>query len=117
MSHKRRIVIKNGVVAGFADELSLEGLDVREYAKNRVSHVVPRRWPLRMAFAVLRGLVADKSRIASWTRTWNCDWTVIIKDEAFGPFTMRERAIEFEKKHIYQQGALNGAVVGVIEQC
>ena len=35
-------------------------------------------WP-RVAFTVLRKLVSDDSRIADWTRRWNCFWRVNTK--------------------------------------
>jgi hypothetical protein len=49
----------------------LEGAVVR-----RASHVEPVSLVLRLIFHAVRSLVADDSRIASWTRLWPCAWRV-----------------------------------------
>lgn len=102
----KRIVIKNGVVTGFADEVSFEGLNVISFSKKRVSHVIPQAIPLRLAFNVLRAVFQEHSTVASWTRKWKCNWIVRIDGEQFGPFTDRRQAIQFEKQKIYSQGKL-----------
>lgn len=101
---KKRIVIKNGEVCGFADEVSFKGLDVQEYSKQRVSRIVPTSFPLMVAFYVIRGLCSDESKMAAWTRRWGCQWKVVIDGESFGPFDNRADAISFEKEKIYNQG-------------
>lgn len=49
----------------------LEGAVIR-----RASHVEPVPAYLRLAFRAIRKLVADDSRIATWTREWPCMWQV-----------------------------------------
>lgn len=106
MANKRRIVIKDGVVCGFADEVSFDGLVLQEYSKKRVSRIVPTNPFMRVAFEQLRARCPDESAIAEWTRGWRCQWKVLIDDETFGPFDSRLDAILFEKDKIYQQGKL-----------
>ena len=101
---KKRIVIKNGEVCGFADEVSFKGLDVQEYSKKRVSRIVPTNGFLMVAFYVIRGLCSDESKIAAWTRVWRCQWKVLIDGKSYGPFSSRADAIAFEKDEIYKQG-------------
>ena len=103
---KRRIVIGNGSITGFHDEVSFDGLELSKYEKKRVSRIVPRNTLARIAFILLRLVVNDTSSIAAWTRTWPCNWIVVIDQETFGPFSDRIKAIEFEKEKIYLQGKL-----------
>lgn len=104
LPHKRRIVIRDGVVGGFADEVSLVGLQVDSFLKERVSHVVPRALLLQKVFTVLRRFFSDTSMVAVWTRRWKCQWNVRIDSVTFGPFDCREQAIKFEKEKIYSMG-------------
>lgn len=97
---KKRIVIKNGEVCGFADEVSFKGLEVQEYSKTRVSRIVPTSGILMIAFYVIRGLCSDESKIAAWTRVWRCQWKVLIDGKSYGPFSSRADAISFEKDEI-----------------
>lgn len=99
----QRIIIKNGCAAGFADELRLPLIDAE---KQRVSVIVPRNLVLRVLFVVLRALVSDESRIAEWTRHWDCDWDVVIDGEHHGPFADRQEAVRFEKDLIQASGKI-----------
>ena len=101
---KKRIVIKNGEVCGYADEVSFKGLDVQGYSKKRVSRIVPTNGFLMIAFYVIRGLCSDESKVAAWTRVWRCQWKVLIDGKSYGPFSSRSDAIAFEKDEIYKQG-------------
>ncbi|EHY9845546.1 MULTISPECIES: hypothetical protein [Vibrio] len=103
---KKRIVIKQGEVIGFADEVSFEGLTLESYDKKRVSRIVPTNYWLMLLFCALRAICTDESKLAKWTREWSCNWKVIIDDEQFGPFKDRSIAIDFEKEKIYGQGKL-----------
>lgn len=51
-------------------------LELGETVTRRASHVEPADWKRRILFTILRALVNDKSRIAAWTRTWQCWWRV-----------------------------------------
>lgn len=104
LPHKRRIVIRDGVVVGFADEVSLVGLHIDTFSKERVSHVVPRAVLLQKVFTVLRSFFSDTSMVAGWTRRWSCQWNVHIDNVTYGPFDCREQAIKFEKEKIYSMG-------------
>lgn len=101
---KKRIVIKNGEIFGFADEVSFKGLDVKACSKKRVSRIVPTNGLLMVAFYVIRGLCSDESKVAAWTRVWRCQWKVLIDGKSYGPFSSRSDAIAFEKDEIYKQG-------------
>lgn len=101
---KKRIIIKNGVVCGFADEISFKGLEVQKHCKIRVSRIVPTSFFLMIAFYAVRGICSDESRLAAWTRVWRCQWKVLIDGNSYGPFESREDAITFEKDEIYKQG-------------
>ena len=81
---KKRIVIKNGEVCGFANEVSFKGLDVQGYSKKRVSRIVPTNGFLMIAFYVIRGLCSDESKVAAWTRVWRCQWKVLIDGKEIG---------------------------------
>ena len=110
MSHKRRIVIRNGTVTGFADEVSFAGLTVTGFDKKRVSRVLPTGRFQRGCFLVLRALVNDESKAAAWTRRWRCQWNVQIDSESHGPFLSRSAAILLEKDFIYTQGKFGSPV-------
>ena len=43
---------------------------------SRASHVEPYFFWDRVLFHILRTLFADDSRVAAWTRTWQCWWRV-----------------------------------------
>lgn len=107
---KRRIVIKNGVITGFSDEVDFNSLGITEIARKRVSHIRPTNWLMRQCFRIIRSLVNDKSKVAEWTRHWECSWTVYIDDKTYGPFNSRQEAIRFEKEEIYQQGKLHKSI-------
>ena len=102
----KRIIIKNGTVAGFADELNLTGLEVQFYTKTRVSHIVPENCVKRFFFQLLRSCVSDTSWVAGWTRNWSGPWVVLIAKKYFGPFDDRATAICFEKEEIARMGVL-----------
>lgn len=110
MSHKRRIVIRNGTVTGFADEVNFAGLTITGFDKKRVSRVLPAGRFQRACFLVLRAVVSDESKAAAWTRLWRCQWNVQIDKETHGPFASRSAAILFEKEFIYRQGKLGCSV-------
>lgn len=83
----------------------LESCNITVSSRNRISHVEPVNWCLRKLFHAIRGRVSDKSRLASWTRTWPCLWRVRLLDgsgEIYGPFPDRSGAIEFEVDHVNQ---------------
>lgn len=101
---RQRLVIRKGYVTGFADEVLLPMTDV---VRRRVSHVVPSHPVLRACFQILRAIVPERGRIAEWTRSWRCDWRVLIGRESFGPFVDRAEAIRFEKAHIAASGMDN----------
>jgi hypothetical protein len=42
----------------------------------RASHVEPFKFWARLAFSVIRRLVADDSPTAEWTRNWDCRWRI-----------------------------------------
>jgi hypothetical protein len=44
----------------------------------RASYVVPESLPLRLLFRAIRAIVPDKSKIAQWTRSWQCLWRVHV---------------------------------------
>ena len=104
---KKRIVIKNGEVCGFADEVSFKGLDLQEYSKQRVSRIVPTSFLLMFSFYAIRWLCSDESRMAAWTRRWPCQWKVLIDRKSYGPFPCRDDAIAFEKEEIFKQGKMH----------
>ncbi len=110
LPHKRRIVIRDGVIVGFADEVCLVGLQVDTFRKERVSRVVPRALLLQMVFTVLRRFFSDTSMVAGWTRRWSCLWNVRIDNTTFGPFDCREQAIKFEKEKIYRMGRFTQSI-------
>jgi hypothetical protein len=103
---QKRIAIKDGVVTGFADEVSFEGLEVELSTKTRVSHILPKSLGARLFFMVLRVLFGETGRVAQWTREWGCDWLVFIDGCRFGPYSDRQAAIDFEKQEIYRLGKI-----------
>ena len=58
---KKRISIKNGVVCGFADEVTFNGLSVSNIQKQRVSRIVPVNFTLQVLFYVIRAIWSDTS--------------------------------------------------------
>jgi hypothetical protein len=76
----------------------------------RASHVEPLAPVKRLAFRVIRRLVADDSRIAAWTRNWKGPWVadlalsggpVLAGDDGDG-FASRADAIAAEVAWINQ---------------
>ena len=66
-------------------------------SRRRVSRVEPARLSLRLLFLAVRAVVSDESRLAAWTRTWQCAWRVrIFGGPTFGPFGERQAAIDWE---------------------
>lgn len=51
-------------------------LECGEVVTRRASHVEPADLPRRIAFSLIRRLVADDSKIAAWTRTWSVYWRI-----------------------------------------
>ena len=51
-------------------------LELGETITCRASHVEPYSLLPRLAFTALRYFVPDDSRIAAWTRGWDCSWRV-----------------------------------------
>jgi hypothetical protein len=49
--------------------------ELGEVITRRASHVEPEHIGLRVAFRFLR-LFGDKTRVAEWTRQWQCVWLV-----------------------------------------
>lgn len=71
----------------------------------RISHVEPVRWSLRVLFYLVRYLFGEDGRCGRWLRTWPCRWRVNFdpiggrtfeRDEAGKPFANRQAAIDFE---------------------
>lgn len=78
----------------------------KQIAKRRASHIVPTRITKRLVFKVCR-LAGDGSKLAAWTRTWNCEWTVDLTPSG-GPtvsgFYCRAAAIAYEIGWIERNG-------------
>lgn len=102
----KHILIKNGIVSGFADEVSFKGFDVIDYEKKRVSHLIPASFIKKIVFIIIRAVFSEQSKITEWTRHWHCSWLVVIDQKYYGPFEDRQDAIRFEKQKIYKQGKL-----------
>ena len=45
----------------------------------RASYVEPYEFLPRLAFSIIRRVVSDDSRLADWTRRWDCFWRVNTK--------------------------------------
>lgn len=87
--------------AGRVEYIAGHGLDMDEQGsvtKRRMSHVEPVSWPLRLLFHLVRGVVADSSAAAAWTRGWRCLWRVRIFGGPVlaGGWRDREQAIAAE---------------------
>ncbi|WP_029523588.1 hypothetical protein [Persephonella sp. KM09-Lau-8] len=86
---------KKGKVRFFEGDFDLS---VKNKKVKRVSKIVPQNLLLRVAFVLIRSLVPDNSKIADWTRTWKCNWIVVLNGKKYGNFKNRKKAIEFERK-------------------
>lgn len=95
------ISIKDGVVTGFSDELAIIDKSLEITQTKRVSNIYPVNKFYRVFFKVIRFCVNDNSKIAKWTRTWNCNWTVNYKNKVYGNFTKRDDAIKYEKEIVW----------------
>ncbi|NWC84306.1 hypothetical protein HX798_29100 [Pseudomonas putida] len=103
----RRIVVKDGVVCGFHDEINFEGLTLESYEKKRVSKIIPDNFFLRGLFYILRIGFGEVGVVSDWTRSWRCTWLLVIDADSKGRFHDRQEAIRFEKELIFQQGKLS----------
>ena len=102
----RRVIIKDGHICGFADEVEIDGVRISDATTTRVSRVLPTNRVKRLLFVLLRAVVSDKSGMAQWSREWKGPWLVSIDGENFGPFASRDAAIRFEKDKIHAVGKL-----------
>lgn len=100
----KRLLIQNGIVTGFSDEIAVQGLSINTVSKVRVSHILPCSFFARILFILIRSVVSDESALASWTRLWRCKWLVKIDGVNYGSFASRVDAITFEKNKIYEMG-------------
>lgn len=91
--------------------LVIDSAAAREFAAGlgedtvtRASHVVPVNPLLRIAFNVIRSIVADDSWLAGWTRLWPCRWMVdcspVGGDVLPGPWLDRQQAIASEVEYL-----------------
>jgi len=87
----------DGTVQYVHDGGLTDGMD-GERTKFRASVIEPVSLPLRLAFRLIRLLVRDDSRLANWTRSWECLWRVrIIGGPVLdGQFAPRRAALEAE---------------------
>ncbi len=69
--------------------------------KKRFSYIYPKNILLRAIFKFIRKIFSDESKLANWTRSWKCEWIVLINKKVYGPFKTRKKAIEFEKTMFY----------------
>ena len=107
---EKHYIIKGGVLTGFSDDLDLIRTDMDIVSKRRVSRIVPNNLVLRCLFYLIRSCTSDSTRIAGWTRRWNCAWVVVINSFEYGPFMDRSNAIYFEKDLLYRKGILFSAI-------
>lgn len=93
----------DGSIEMLDGQFEIEG---RRVAKRRASHIVPTRFTKRLVFKLCR-LAGDASKLAAWTRTWKCEWTVDLRPSA-GPvvsgFYSRAAAIAYEIAWIERNG-------------
>ena len=99
-----KLKIKNGELCGFYDEIEQikKFMSFQNISTNRVSHIYPVNFFLRVFFIFLRKVFGEKGKIAQWTRRWNCKWTIYIPRAGYyGIFTDRNNAIKIEKEIIW----------------
>ncbi len=111
----KRIVIKNGTVTGFADDVEKLGIKMVGANSKRVSVILPQNRVLRLLFTKVRAHVSDNSLVASLSRLVPCNWMVIIDDTEHGPYKSRKAAIAFEKQYIFDQGKLHNDIANINE--
>lgn len=102
----KRLMIKDGVVHGFEDEICFPATEHKILSRRRVSRVVPAGSIARVLFRGLRLVFSDNSWVAQQTRRWRGQWLVEIGDEWFGPFIDRPTAIAFEKEKVFLLGLM-----------
>ena len=74
---------------------------IGDAVKTRYSHIWPKNVPLRLAFNAARHVFGERGRVARWTRSWACVWTVRLASAPDAVlFSSRDRAacVEFERK-------------------
>lgn len=111
----KRIVIKNGTITGFADDIENLGIKLNNAKQKRVSIIVPQNGILRWLFTKIRAHVSDSSLVASMSRMFPCKWVAVIDGKQSVPFNSRHAAIEYEKQIIYKQGKLHRPIDSVNE--
>jgi hypothetical protein len=103
----RRIVVKDGVVCDFTNEVNFEGLTLESYEKKTCIKIIPSNLCLRVCFYILRIGFGEAGIVSDWTRSWRCIWLLVVDAESKGRFYDRQEAIRVEKELIFQQGKLN----------
>lgn len=86
---------KHGRIRTFEEDFDLP---IKRKKVKRISRIVPQNLLLRIAFILIRSFVSDNSKIANWTRKWNCYWIVVFNGKKYGKFKNRKKAVEFERK-------------------
>ena len=91
------ISVEDDGAMNFLNKPEVEDLVQPGSVKRRISHVEPVNSLFRFAFHLIRKRVSDESRLAQFTREWNCLWRVRVLDgPTFGRFASRQAAIDAE---------------------
>lgn len=98
----RSLVIDSSGSISFLDEPQIRASIEQEGSieRRRASHVEPVSKVKRLTFHLLRGLVADDSPVAAWTRSWRGPWRInlgLSGGPTFGSFAGRAEAISAEE--------------------
>ncbi len=95
---------EDGTVDTLDGQFDLGG---RQVARRRASHIVPARSTKRLVFRLLRAVCGDTGKVAAWTRSWECEWTVDLTPSS-GPvvsgFYSRAAAIAYEVGWLERNG-------------
>ena len=86
---------EDGNVYCFHDSKFVKMLKIEE--QKRLSHITPKNPFLKIIFKTLRWIFKDESKVAEWTRHWDCEWEVEL---ILPTFKNRSDAINYEKEVI-----------------
>lgn len=81
-------------------------LELGQATTRRASHVLPANPALKLAFKALRACCHDTSKLAAWTRNWQCLWMVDARpaggEVLEGVWSSRQDAIEAEIDYLHK---------------
>lgn len=114
MTKHQLLIKKDGTIAWLTPPpFTVPGRKTRR----RYSEITPTSACLFVAFRILRFLFGETGRVAAWTRTWPCHWTLKVLDTGYTEHSRSRQALIEREHELFFRPMLyrkNGMLVGHI---